>query len=196
MVKRIKSLQFQFLVVALSLAVITTILGLSAYLVDTESYNAVFKTVSGSELGFSIVGETFDNENLRIVTPGESIDIDAKAQVIGEVPLYLFVKIDTPANCTTVDFNSAQWQPVPGKTNVYYFGRDSLLYTLGGGNGTSSDILSKLILNEGAEKDTTFTFSITGYAIQEKNLEDQANDPEGVFSLVKSKTQDGGGGEP
>lgn len=183
-IKKLKSLRFQFLIIALSLAVITTVLGLSAYITHQGKYSAYFRTATGKDLGFSIVGESFDEQNIRMITPGDSIEIGAKAQVTGNIPLYLFIEIDTPANCTTVGFNSDQWHPVAGKTNVYYFGSTSLLSTLGGDTGISSNILSGLILNEDAESEETFTFSITGYAIQQKNLEHLNDQPASVFSLV------------
>lgn len=92
MVKRFMSLQFQLLVIAISLAVITTILGLSAYITQQDSYSAYFRTASVSDLGFSITGETFDEQNIRMVTPGDSIDIGAAAQVTGDIltKFYIF----------------------------------------------------------------------------------------------------------
>jgi hypothetical protein len=184
MFKQLKNLRLQFMVIALSLAVITTVLGLSAYITQQGSYSAYFKTAAGSELGFSITGKPFDEQNKKTVTPGDEIIINAAAVVEGSTPLYLFIEVDTPAYCAQDGFNSEQWHPVPGKTNVYYYGSSSQLYPLDLETGGSANILSKLILNDDAEKDTEFTFTITGYAIQQKNLEHLKDQPAEVFSLV------------
>lgn len=58
--KKHKSLNVRFLVIALSLAVVTTVLGLSAYITETSTYNAPFRVDTGSDLGFSISGVQFD----------------------------------------------------------------------------------------------------------------------------------------
>ena len=57
MSKKLKfPLRIQFLVIALSLAVTTTVLGLSAYLTDTDTYQDTFRTALGDELGFKLIG--------------------------------------------------------------------------------------------------------------------------------------------
>ena len=78
MVKRLTSIRLQFLVLAVSLAVITTVLGLSAYITEKREYNAAFHTATGTELGFSITGEPLNNE---LVYPGDLILINAAANV-------------------------------------------------------------------------------------------------------------------
>lgn len=48
MIKKLRvPIRVQFLVIAPSLAVTTTVLGLSAYLTDTDTYQGTFKTVGG-----------------------------------------------------------------------------------------------------------------------------------------------------
>lgn len=53
MFKKLKfPLRIRFLVIALSRAITTTVLGLSAYPTDTDTYQGTFRTVLGDELGF------------------------------------------------------------------------------------------------------------------------------------------------
>ena len=103
MIKRLKSLNAQFLVIALSLVIISTVLGLSAYITGESRYDGQFRVAAGSELGFSITGEKFDSENLRLVVPGDTVDVNAVATVSENTPLYVFVELDIPAGCEKVD---------------------------------------------------------------------------------------------
>ena len=47
-------IRVQCFVIALSLAVTTTVLGLSAYLTETDTYQGTFKTVGCDDLGFNL----------------------------------------------------------------------------------------------------------------------------------------------
>ena len=69
-------LRVQFLIIALSLAITSTILGLSAYLTDTDTYQGTFRTASGDELGFRLTGTEHTDE---LVTPGDTITLNAVA---------------------------------------------------------------------------------------------------------------------
>ena len=179
MVKRLSSLRLQFLVIAISLAVITTVLGLSAYITERREYNAAFHTATGTELGFSITGEPLNNE---LVYPGDPILINAAANVEGDIPLYVFIEVDIPADCTKNGFNSTGWQPITEGSNLFYYGNYGTLYPLGGeDNGTSADILTSLTLSEEAKSNQNYEFSITGYAIQAYKFEDLASQPRTVY---------------
>ena len=70
-------LRVQFLIIALSLAITSTILGLSAYLTDTDTYQGTFRTASGDELGFRLTGTEHTDE---LVTPGDTITLNALAK--------------------------------------------------------------------------------------------------------------------
>ena len=183
MIKKMKSLNAQFLVIALSLAVITTVLGLSAYITETSTYSAPFRVAAGSDLGFSIAGEKFDASNLKLVTPGDEIPINATASVTGDTPLYVFIEMDTPADCTLVDFYDYDWYPITTNSKVYYYGANGTLSALGGDNSKGAPILSGITVNQSAAAGQSFDFSITGYAIQQKNLEEKAGSPAEVYNL-------------
>ena len=187
MMKKLKSLNAQFLVIALSLAVITTVLGLSAYITETSTYNAPFRVAAGSDLGFSISGEKFDKDNLKLVTPGDEITINAAASVSGITPLYVFIEMNTPADCTLVDFYDSDWHPIAANSKVYYYGANGTLSALGGTNSKGAIILSGITVNQSASAGQSFDFSITGYAIQQKNLEDKAGSPAEVYNLIASQ---------
>ena len=187
MLKRLRNPRFQFLVIALSLAVITTVLGLSAYITETSTYNAPFRVAAGSDLGFSISGEKFDSSNLKLVTPGDEVTINATASVSGATPLYVFIEMNTPADCTLVDFYDSDWHPISANSKVYYYGANGTLSALGGDNSSAAIILSGISVNQSASAGQSFDFSITGYAIQQKNLEDKAGSPAEVYNLIASQ---------
>ena len=63
-------------------------------------------------------------------------------------------------------------------------GTNGKLSALGGTNSKVAAILSGISVNQSASTGQSFDFSITGYAIQEKNLEDKANSPAEVYNLI------------
>ena len=120
MSKKLKfPLRIQFLVIALSLAVTTTVLGLSAYLTDTDTYQGTFRTVLGDELGFKLTGNAHEDE---AILPGGTVNLNAYAEIDKPNDLYLFVKMDIPSDFEKVGFNSTEWHPVSEGSDIYYFG--------------------------------------------------------------------------
>ena len=99
-------IRVQFLIIALSLAVTTTVLGLSAYLTDTDTYQGTFKTVGGDDLGFRLTGEEHDEEE---IVPGSTVPLDLKALVNQSNDLFIFVDLDIPADFAMAGLNSAEW---------------------------------------------------------------------------------------
>ncbi len=192
MIKRLKSLNAQFLVIALSLVVISTVLGLSAYITGESRYDGQFRVAAGSELGFSITGEKFDSENLRLVVPGDTVDVNAVATVSENTPLYVFVELDIPAGCEKVDFYDGDWHAMSSDSNIYYYGTNGSLAAMGGENIHSVPILRGLTVNQNTQSGESFSFSITGYAIQTTNL-GNASTPETVFNLIKDSSSTTGG---
>ena len=190
MIKKLKNLNAQFLVIALSLVVITTVLGLSAYIVDTEVYQVYFRTAAGADLEFSVSGEPFPAEEV-IVCPGDEVFINAKASVTGQNPVYMFIKREIPSDFAVNGFNSSCWIPLDDRDNIYYFGTENGLIAVGGDRGIGDyDILSSLALSETAKADQDLTFTITGYAIQQRNLEEKYSDPAYVYSLIADDSTD------
>lgn len=184
MLSKLKNPRIKLFVIALSLAITATILGLSAYIAEKEEYSASFHTATGSELGFSIVGDPYDN---TIVYPGDTIPINLEAKVEGNIPLYLFIEFNIPSDCTVDGLNSEAWHPIADKSNVYYFGNNGILYPLGGENGSSSKVFDNLKLSSTAAGGQSYELIITGYAIQKKLMETYANSPSTVYEeLIKS----------
>ena len=194
MIKTLKSLRFQYLTISLSLAVVTTVLGLSAYITGESIYSGQFRVAAGSELGFSIAGTVFDPNNLQVVTPGDTVDVNAVATVSKDIPLYVFVELDIPAGCEMSDFYDSDWHEIAKDSNIYYYGANGSLYALGGENCAVVPILNGLTVNQDASTGESFSFSITGYAIQTTHL-GNANTPETVFTLIKNQNSTAGDGQ-
>lgn len=181
---KIKKLRFpvriQFLIIALSLAITTTVLGLSAYLTDTDEYSSTFRTATGNELGFKIVGTKYTNES---VVPGDTVPIDASVVIEKANDLYVFIEIDVPSAFTINGFNPAVWKTVPGYTNVYYYGTQTHLVPLGTENGSSVDIFGSLTLSTEATNGEDYNVNIVGYAIQADYI-DASSSPAEVFAMI------------
>ena len=96
MFKKLKfPLRIQFLVIALSLTVTTTVLGLSAFLTDTDIYQGTFRTALGDELGFKLTGDAHEDE---AILPGGTVDLNVCAEIDKPNDLYLFVELDIPSD--------------------------------------------------------------------------------------------------
>ena len=160
-------LRVQFLIIAISLAVTTTVLGLSGFLTDTDTYQGTFRTALGDELGFKLTGDAHENE---AILPGGTVDLNVKAEIDKPNDLYLFVKLDIPSGFKKVGFNSTEWQQLSDNSNIYYFGKATSLVSLGKTNGTNSRILDGVTLSPDVKGGESYTVTITGYAIQADNI--------------------------
>lgn len=132
-----QSPNIQLCVIAFSLVMATTVLGLSAYLTDTQTYSGTFRTASGTELGFQLTGETYDD---TLVIPGDTIPVNAIASISQPNDLYLFVEIDASSAFKLEGFKSAYWRPVSEDSNTYYYGTANALVPLGIDNGSTIKI--------------------------------------------------------
>ena len=185
MFKKLKfPLRIRFLVIALSLAVTTTVLGLSAYLTDTDTYQGTFRTVLGDELGFKLTGNAHEDE---AILPSGTVNLNAYAEIDKPNDLYLFVKLDIPSDFEKVGFNSAEWHPISEGSDTYYFGNATSLVALGKTNGTDSRILDGIKLSPEVEGGESFTVTITGYAIQAANID--TTSPTAVFEMVGGQNE-------
>lgn len=175
--KRIlKSTRFHLLLLAASLFVISSIFGLSAYLTETSSYSGTFRTATGRELGFSVSGNAFEGS---VVIPGDTVSLDAKAEVTGSTPLYVFVSIDISEPLTITGLSSS-WQRM-GDSNIYYYGTTSDLVALDT-NNSSVKIFDGVTLSASENTDSSYFLTVTGYAIQTKNI--SSSDPSAVWTMV------------
>ena len=174
------SLRVQFLIIALSLAVTSIILNMSAYLTDKDTYSQTFHTAAGSELGFRLSGEEYDDLSL---IPGSTVDLNVKASSENGVELYLFIKLDIPADFELIDFYSLGWHPISDDSNIYFFGNSEALIALGGPNGIYTPVLQGVKLSVEAEGGKNYELIITGYAIQAANIP-HGTKPANVFSMI------------
>ena len=161
-------LRFQFLIIALSLAVTASILGLSAYLTDTDTYEGTFRTAAGDELGFKVTGTEYNNET---IIPGSTIPLTVTATVSQPNDLYVFLKLDIPSDFSIDDLNTVAWHPIEDGSNVYYYGRETSLSSLGSTTGTTeSTIFNNITLSPEVTGDQNYEVVITGYPIQADNI--------------------------
>lgn len=185
MSKKLKfPLRIQFLVIALSLAVTTTVLGLSAFLTDTDIYQGTFRTALGDELGFKLTGDAHEDE---AILPGGTVDLNVCAEIDKPNDLYLFVELDIPSDFEKVGFNSTEWHPISEGSDIYYFGNATSLVSLGKTNGTDSDILDGIKLSTEVEGGESYTVTITGYAIQAANI--NSTSPTAVFNMIGGQNE-------
>lgn len=174
-------IRVQFLIIALSLAVTTTVLGLSAYLTDTDTYQGTFKTVGGDDLGFHLTGEEHDEE---VIVPGSTVPLDLKALVNQSNDLFIFVDLDIPADFAMTGLNSAEWHQIKEGSTIYYHGTASSCVSLGPTNGSESDVLSGITLSTDVQGGANYSVTITGYAIQATNIDETESTPEQIFGMI------------
>jgi hypothetical protein len=174
-------IRVQFLIIALSLAVTTTVLGLSAYLTDTDTYQGTFKTVGGDDLGFRLTGEEYDEE---VIVPGSTVPLDLKALVNQSNDLFIFVDLDIPADFAMTGLNSAEWHQIKEGSTIYYHGTASSCVSLGPTNGSESDVLSGITLSTDVQGGANYSVTITGYAIQATNIDETESTPVQIFGMI------------
>ncbi len=180
----LKSSRTHLLLLALSLFVISTILGLSAYLNNVQHYSSSYRTASDEELGFSITGTQLSNQ---LITPGDTLSMPVGVKVTGDYPLYVFIMFDPPAGLTINGFNSS-WQPIEEGSNVYYYGTSSGLYPLDKVNNPEVSILESVTLPVETGNNQSYELNITGYAVQADHVSANAT-PKAVFELAKEASK-------
>lgn len=173
-------LRVQFLIIAISLAVTTTVLGLSAYLTDTDELSSTFHIATGDDLGFELSGIEYDDYDINL---GDTVELNAVATISGRHELYVFIEIDTSSGFEPLGLDSRIWRSLPGHSNVYYYGTTDTLVALGGENGNSVDILDSITLSAQAEIEDSYHLTITGYAIEADAVEDVST-PASVFEMI------------
>ena len=185
MIKKLRTLKIplrlQFLVIAASLAITSTLLGLSAYLTDTDTYQSTFRTIAGDDMGFSLTGEAFED---TAILPGQEIELNVTASVTTSNDLFVFVEIDLPDVFIQPDINTQVWHPLEEGSNVYFFGYESSLLPLGPSSGTTSvKVFDKIMLSTEVDGSNSYTITVTGYAIQSTNIPSTAT-PMQVFDMI------------
>ena len=117
------------------------------------------------------------------ISLGETVDLDAKAEITGRYELYVFVKIDPSAAFTLNGFDTAVWKPITDGSNVYYYGSVNALVPLGGENGKSVDIIKSFTFSATTTNTDDYTLDITGYAIQADAVE-SGTSPAAVYDMI------------
>jgi len=174
-------LRLQFLIIALSLAVTTTVLGLSAYLTDTDTYQGTFRTAAGDELGFKLTGTEYTNET---IIPGDSTPLNVTASVDKPNDLYVFLELDIPSDFSIDDLNTIAWHPIEEGSNVYFYGHETSLSSFGKTTGTTaSTIFNSITLSPEVTGNQGDDVVITGYAIQADNIP-TTSAPKQVFNML------------
>ena len=187
MIKKLRvPIRVQFLVIALSLAVTTTVLGLSAYLTDTDTYQRTFKTVGGDDLGFHLTGEEYEEDEEEVIVPGSTVPLNLNVSVDKPNDLFIFVDLNIPTDFAFAKdgLNSAEWHPIKEGSTVYYHGTATSCVSLGPTNGGRSSVLSGITLSTDVQGGASYTVTITGYAIQAANIDADASTPEQIFSMI------------
>ena len=188
MIKKFRiPIRVQFLIIALSLAVTTTVLGLSAYLTDTDTYQRTFKTVGGDDLGFHLTGEEYEedeDDDAEVIVPGSTVPLNLKVSVDKPNDLFIFVDLDIPADFSLAGLNSQEWHPIKEGSTVYYHGTASSCSSLGPTSGSESDVLSGITLSTDVQGGANYTVTFTGYAIQAANIDADSSSPETIFNMI------------
>ena len=190
MIKKLRiPIRVQFLIIALSLAVTTTVLGLSAYLTDTDTYQRTFKTVGGDDLGFHLTGEEYEedeDDDVEVIIPGSTVPLGLAVSVDQSNDLFIFVDLNIPADFAFAKngLNTAEWHPIKEGSTVYYHGTASSCSSLGPTNGRESDVLSGITLSTDVQGGASYTVTITGYAIQADNIDETKSTPEQIFNMI------------
>lgn len=182
MIKKLRvPIRVQFLVIALSLAVTTTVLGLSAYLTDTDTYQGTFKTVGGDDLGFHLTGKEYEEE---VIVPGGTVPLNLTVSVDQPNDLFIFVDLNIPADFSLAGLNSTEWHPIKEGSTVYYHGTATSCTSLGPTSGSESDVLSGITLSTDVQGGANYTVTFTGYAIQAANIDEADSTPEQIFNTI------------
>ena len=157
------SVRVQFLVIAMSLFVITMLLGMRAFLSDAVMYKASFYVIKAGDVDIK-----FENAGFQYKPVERESTIQLMPTILnnGRIDAYLFVKLEIDENDFQIESMDKQLcilsGDLSGDKNVYYY--DSITITA----------------NEGA----TCNFAIKAYAIQTVGYEEAT--PQTVWNDLKN----------
>lgn len=169
MKRLLQNTRLQLVTLAISLLITTTILGLSAYLNDQDSYSAALKVVSKEDFKIEITGEPYNGD---VYFAGSSIPINPTVTHVGEYDCYLFAEVDVDEDIFEYDhgFNGDEWIHLSG--NVYYYGDENGLLPFS--STDSSTFFDSVTAREDIESSATTQIAITVYAIQTMGYENKS----------------------
>ena len=166
MKKIIKNTRLHFLVIAVSLALTTTVLGLSAYLTDHEEMTSTFVTVSGDQFGISLSGTEYTDQT---ILPGDTIEIAPTVTNEGNYDAYVFVETAMDGDFA-VDMNTFDDQWTQLQDGVYYYGSAGSVTPFS--DGASSSPFENIIYSSAADDQngTPLEVTVSAYAVQAANI--------------------------
>ncbi len=163
------SVRGQFLVIAISLFIMTTILGLSAYLNTQGYYGANFKVIADGKLKISVTGEKHEDEP---IIPGEMIDLDVVVKNESPIDVYLFAYVAADEMFFNKDHTQEQlymhcWNTSYeiNEASIYYYGNDDELIAVA--PNEEIDLLDSVFVNDPMKYNLDYgSVEIFIYAIQ------------------------------
>ena len=188
MLKLKYSVRGQFLVIALSLYFMMTILGLSAFLNKNVSSSISFKVMTNDDLNIELNYNKQETDPYLVV-PGEKVNLNLKVKNKSQFPVYIFAKFE---GNEIIDFNdenvskfaNGQLEKLDNPSKcIYYYGSDSVLTELS--KNSSAELLEHIKISEDATGKVG-EFLVTVYAIQSAGFEnnDTPSTPESVWQNI------------
>ena len=173
--------------IAVSMFIMTTILGLSAYLNKNVSRSISFNVMTESDMYIELI---CDKETTFDVVPGEKVELNLRVQNKSKFPVYLFAKVSEEGGIIH-DKRLGLWESFYYvETNVYYYGQIDELQAVKGkdnddNDGETVDFIDYITIGENPE-DKHGTLSITVYAIQSAGH--NGTTPEAIWQDVENKS--------
>lgn len=161
--KKLLNTRLHLIVLAISLLITTTILGLSAQLNDQDEFSTSFKVVSKDDFQINITGEKYNDQ---VVFAGTTLPINPTITHIGDAyPAFVFVEIELDESTFQLDDNgiNSDWKPLDGTDTVWYYGTDEGLVPFT--SSDSSTLFESVIVRDDAAS-TDAEIAITVYAVQ------------------------------
>lgn len=174
--------RLKLLIIALSLSLVSTILGLSAYLTDVETLQRSIKTIGQKNLGFTVEAREFQEE---VVTPGDNFSFNLNVKNGSYCPIYVFVRLNIDSDLDSSSGLQEGWSKLNGYNNVYYYGTDNRLREMDK-NGEAL-VFSHLKLKPEAPSNKNYLIDVIGYAIQTTGI-NESTDPAYVYGLAGGNT--------
>lgn len=185
----------QFLLLALSVALSSLVLGLSAFLSDaTDPLSATFTMRYGSEFGIDIASDTYVPD--ADIIPGSTVAFDPYLTNQGDYDTYVFMEVQLPDKAFALENVGSNWHHIADITDrtVYYYGtqtelsplesrsldaNEAFVYSDTGPLCTGVTLASNTKLKKGQ-----YTVQAIGYAIQADDLD--ASSPLGVWQTLSN----------
>ena len=175
------SVRVQFLVIAMSLFVITMLLGMRAFLSDAVMYKASFYVIKAGDVDIK-----FENAGFQYKPVERESTIQLMPTILnnGRIDAYLFVKLEIDENDFQIESMDKQLcilsGDLSGDKNVYYYGTSEKLDNFSPGDRCKVFDSITITANEGA----TCNFAIKAYAIQTVGYEEAT--PQTVWNDLKN----------